>query len=203
MEISKKFLDKHSDFFIDFIKGLKDVYKEAWSDIAQKVDRELVNGAYPYTRRVYIDQFLKKLAKQHGLDATIKKNKSKNTSYLLIKPDNYVLTASAVEYPNEIVRSALYRNSLAEHNEKSLFRKLPKVLGDAFYILLLHGQNNDDPSRVGFIYSALPDKNCKKYHDRINLEDYYKVKLYDTTESEIIEDTAIVKFKPKIKEKEA
>jgi hypothetical protein len=125
----------------------------------------------PYLRRAKIEESLRDVASRSGLLNTYEKNEGKNAWYTQVRTSNCVFTASSVEGPQQMVRSAIFRETLAASAQLSLFSSNEEK-GKAFYGILLHGPDVLEPSRPAFIRLGFPSKDCKAWVENIDLYTY-------------------------------
>ena len=91
-----------------------------------------------------------------------------------------MLTASAVDGPREMVRRALFRNTLAKSPQMFLFdtnAPPPPPPGAPVYGIILHGPppKDQDQRFPGFVNVAFPDSECRYYIESVNLMDRFNV----------------------------
>ena len=82
-----------------------------------------------------------------------------------------VLTASVVASPQSLVRQAEFRKPYAQSSQYELFgsnKSEPKE-GALLYAILLHGADELEPKRPGFMTVAFPNSSCTRYVHAIDL----------------------------------
>jgi len=138
-----------------------------------------------------------------GYSSEVCENIIGNSHHREVKIDSMKITANAVQSPQEIVRRAKFRETLAQTNQLLLFPGLDdRQRGDFLYAMILHGPDYDDKSRVAFIQLVFPSPDCSKYLLNINLSAHCDIQLYAPGVSEeIFEDIAIPKLREDIREK--
>jgi hypothetical protein len=81
-----------------------------------------------------------------------------------------VLIECNVRYRGELVRRALFRETLARTNQLALFGDDAPVNPEAkLFAILLHGAEDRFPDRLAFADIAFPGPDCSEYFDTIDL----------------------------------
>ena len=127
----------------------------------------------PYLRRSFIEQDVRKAAREFPpMIASAVLNSVNNCYHTEIRVGRVVLTISAVETPETIVRDARFR--LAYANEPQM--AMPIIERDdiptwerSVYALAIHGPNPRQRGLPGFMHIVFPVPDCSEYAARIDL----------------------------------
>lgn len=185
------------EFFKDFVQELPLVYKASHEHVFSNFCAAQARDLLPHVRRAKVDELLWAVAKRFEcLKTSVCLNDARNCRHVRVRADSIVLTANAVNGPSEMVRRALFRDTLAESNQFLLFPEMDdRPRGDACFAMILHGPLDLDWPRVEFVYLAFPANDSRSYLKRINLASYCKVDLHASVREETIEDIAIAKLR--------
>jgi len=152
------FRDIPQQLIIDLGKSVFDSYKVAISHCKQNLAREQAHDTSPHYLRAHIEDKCQKTARKYpNVWSVPKLNKKKNAYHTEIMSRKVVLTISAVDKPNQFVRPANFRSSLAKGSQLKLELgiendNIPDDL--KLYALLLHGLSQVD--KPYFINIAFP-----------------------------------------------
>jgi hypothetical protein len=138
-----------------------------------KYAREVAHDHFPYHRRTLFEDRWLKLAKAEGIPAASENNYAHNCHHTTIRIGSIVMIAQAVENPGDPVRRAIFRNTLAESNQRLLFenQRIKPVADSPLLALLLHGPTTSKVPYFADIMFPLPDlPGLNAYHEeRISL----------------------------------
>jgi hypothetical protein len=156
--------------------GWNQAHRSVYSRFARPAAHDLLG----YERRAYVEDGLHSLAKRFKLrNPEPRLNHAKNSFHVELISGQTVLTASAVAAPNEMVREALFRNTLARARQRKLFKQdeddapLP---GSPLYGIVLYGPPEKGDQRFpGFVTVAFPDRTCSYYHRSVDLMAKFRV----------------------------
>jgi hypothetical protein len=148
-------------------------FHEAHRSVRQRFDYYAGHDLLPYERRAYVENNLLGLAKRYKLTRpTPQLNKARNSFHVELLSGGCVLTASAVESRGEMVRHAIFRETLARHRQGQLFNQEPDAApGATLYGIILYGapDKDDNQSFPGFVVVAFPDRFCERYVSEVDL----------------------------------
>ncbi|MDZ4761790.1 MAG: hypothetical protein SGJ21_12040, partial [Alphaproteobacteria bacterium] len=101
-------------------------------------------------------------------------NHAGNTFHVELIRGRVVLTASAVRRPQEMVREAIFRRTLARDPQRSFFDEdhpSVELPDDPLYGLVLYGppSRRADQRFPGFVVVAFPDPQLRYYIDEVDL----------------------------------
>jgi len=160
------------EFLVATGKCLLRAYREAFAYARENFPGEEAHDLYPQLRREMFERNWRIVAaRRKDVLAEVVHNQAKNCFHTRITRGRVVLTASAVEAPNSLVRDAIFRKTLAESSQHHLFGgdRIPPE--DALlYGIILHG-----PTGVGlvpspsFIRIAFPSNELDEYIANIDL----------------------------------
>lgn len=194
-----------TEFLRHFIMGLPLVYKTSYDLVYAALGDPQARDVLPYFRRAMVEEHLFKTGNRfRDLDADAFLNVARNCHHVEIRSRSIVLTANAVDSPNQMVRDARFRNTLAESNQYVLLPELEERPRDDYYFaMLLHGADLEDSSRVAFVQLAFPshDPKAKAYlgGSPYDLISYCGTTLYPEITEEKIEDMAAPRLRPQVR----
>ena len=188
------------DFIMNFCLGLPDVYKNSYDYAYGYFGPAQAKDLLPHIRRAKTEEHLEKTASGFGnLNTDTCLNTAKNCRHVWLLSETIVLTANAVTGPREMVRPAIFRDTLAESNQLDIFPDPNKKhLGTACYSMILHGPQELEPTRVGFVCLVFPSSDSKSYLYRCNLLELLEIKLYPSLAEEKIHDNSFPELKKNI-----
>jgi hypothetical protein len=148
---------------------LLSAYKEA-EDECKGFPGEVAHDLRPIYRRAAAERNVQRLNGLYtGVSARYELNVAKNCYHILIRSGRTFLTISCVDNPQQLVRTAAFRNIYSAQQDLFL-REEPPPSENAHYALLLHGPSYQDPAYPAFMHIAFPNKDCTEYWpDRIDL----------------------------------
>lgn len=173
--------DVPENFFRDVVVFLFSTYKSVYdhvdSEFGPTAKRFLAPEArnlLPYYRCARIEQGLRFLAQEYqkkyeSINVKPKPNDANNFWYNEITSGRILLTQSHVNGPNEIVRTANFRNTLARGSQYELFDTDDTNLGDFYYGIILHGSPDPVAKYPNFVRLAFPSNDCNHYIGNIDL----------------------------------
>jgi hypothetical protein len=172
-------------FFYAITRSIFDVYQNTFKSIRKEFQSKKLDGLcprgrdlFPHFRRALMDKFLIDISSASTkTTATTEKNKIGNCSHAEVKIGCFTVTASAVESPNEKVRQAYFRGTLAKSNQRDLF--LPNEVSetDDYYGIIIHGNDKNTFHRPSFIRLAFPHIDYKGYFLNIDLIKYFDIDI--------------------------
>lgn len=144
-------------------------YAEAHYLTRERFDRFSRHDVLPHIRRAYIDQGLRAVAVAQrlrgGADAAL--NAAGNSYHAEIVAGRTVLTASAVDSPDQMVRHAIFRETLARNPQRALpglEPAAPAATANLYGIIVYGpGDRRGDPRLPGFVRVVFPDPSCSIY----------------------------------------
>lgn len=192
------------------------VYADAYDFVTANFAAPEARDLLPHFRRSKIEELLRNIAPGfHQCVATVELAAGRNCHYSRARFGKLILTESAVDHPNQLVRSAIFRNTLSRLNTGiQLKMYVPieeqlqeQVFGDYYYGILLHGENPLDRSRLGFARVAFPNPSASYYVENLDLVelcnvdlDEFNISRIKEEEIEEIEDGSIPELKSNIRE---
>lgn len=183
------------EFFTKLANGMPRVYRSAADQAFKEFEPQPGKDLLPHIRRARVDEFLKGLAESYTfLSPAYRPNAGKNCSHIEIGAGPIVLTGSKVNNPNQIVREAVFRSTLAESNRlflPGIFRN--NKTNGKLYCIILHGPTYEDAGELSFLHLAVPDRSCRTYIGNINL--LAMTSKQNNITPEVVVDKAIPKLK--------
>jgi hypothetical protein len=154
------------------IRMLFHVYRKADDFCEELLDGPETHDTLPILRRALAEQSLRfEMAKVDGAIATAEPNKVGNSFHTRVMIGRIVLTESAVESPDALVRPAEFRNAYAVMYQLAMSfvdQETPPADG-LIYTVLLHGLEPGKRGLPGFVHVAFPNPTWTRYVDRIDL----------------------------------
>ncbi len=179
-------------------------YTETEDDLLPEFAHPQVHDLRGHYRRAKVESHLSNFAYRFkGIKASSEQNSTHNSYHVRIDAPRLVLTISAVETPNTMVRVAQFRQTYSYQMGLWDEGKLEHATDD-IYGIILHGPADNDPAKLGFVVIAFPNSTCTRYIERIDL----RKKFLDldrslaSTSQEIIANEPKVIFLPDIRKKE-
>jgi len=126
------------------------------------------HDARPHVRRAYIEQDVRNAARRFTeMAASVPPNVTNNSYHTEIRAGRVVLTVSAVDNPETIVREARFRLGYAGEWQSAMpFMEQDDVQPmseRSVYAIAIHGPNPHDRKLPGFIHIAFPVPDCSTY----------------------------------------
>lgn len=150
------------EFCLAAVKCVNESYEAAFAKCSEWPDPE-AHDLRPHERRAFVETGLRDVAGRYGAVASAQPNCIGNCNHTEIRFGPVILTASFVETPNTVVRSAEFRKTFARSNQLYLFESpAPPSFDDPLYCILLHGVS-DDPRKPHFIQIRFPTPDCEGY----------------------------------------
>lgn len=197
-EIVREFLEAYpEDFLRGWLRTLFSGYREAHQECSRGYAEAEAHDLYPHLRRAKLEGQLRGLARSHGIMATAESNRRNSSRYTLVRSGNVLLTASAVQDPNELIRRAAFRETFARESQLKLFgEQIPT--GTALYAILLHGPDLLNRGIPEFSHVVFPDESCSQYVARINLFDMFSDSIGHggAVEEEVVPDELDIHLRP-------
>lgn len=193
--------DFSDDFFNELVKGIALRYQDVNNSLRnQYSEKRIALGLFPYKRLADINDFILALGKKYdNMSAKLCPNKISSSDYVELRTDSIILTHSYLRNPDDIVRSAIFRNDLAvENSQLDLFSSNEEKPIEKMYAIITHGILDRYSEIPDFINIAVPDSKNKKWVINKNLLDYLKLKKEDlilTVEEETIPEVELIKPK--------
>ncbi len=193
--------DFPSEFFRILAQLLDEAYVRAHEAVHTNFSAEEAHDLLPVYRRAEVEKSLVHASSMFPtIVASRKLNNARNCSHVEITSGRFVLTASAVHYPRETVRSAIYRENLLEDPQIAFdfMGNDDRPTSDFHYGIVLHGQDPNDPRRIGFVNVGFPDASSTGYHANFAIRDLYSsvsISQADASEEKIADNA-----QPKIRQ---
>lgn len=203
-------------FFADCILELVRIYDDGFRFAHKDLDLPGSDAKWliPLLRRAMTEAGIKKVAKDHGLKFSVRKNRKGNwggncpQAEIEIGPFKFLF--HAVDGPSRKVRPSIRRNSLAKRQGLlfSLEELHPNLEEGQIFGVILHGPDSPKPgesyenlSRVGFATLRFPSPELAYLHPPIDLIEYCNLELYPETKEEPGEDKAHPELRKEIQTK--
>lgn len=148
---------------------LLSAYKEA-EDTCLCFPRQPGHDLRPIFRRAAVERNVFNLNERYpGISVTYVLNDANNCYHAVIRSGRTFLTVSCVDTPNQVVRTAVFRNTYSAQQDLFLSNEPPPSDND-LYAILLHGHTKDDPTYPSFMRIVFPNNDCTAYlPDHIDL----------------------------------
>lgn len=166
-QIPKKYL-------ISVIESIESAYQSAHRKIHEEFDKPLAEKYYPIIRPAYIDQEIKLITENfEAVTSTFNPNSIKNSLHAEVFSGDFVITFSKVNHRNEIVRKAIFRETLAQDNQLGFLElsKVEQLDAKKIYALITHIPNPINQEKPISINFAIPTPDCSNYVRNISLYD--------------------------------
>lgn len=193
-------------FLVDCILELVRIYDKVFKIAHENLELSgsQAKWAIPYLRRGMTEGAIKKVARDHGLKFTERKNSKGtwggNCPQVEIESGLFKLLFHAVDGPSRKVRRSRRRASLASRQGLlfSLAELHPDLEEGQIFGIILHGPDSprlgetyESLSRVGFVSLGFPSPEFVYLHPPIDLLKYCNMEeLYSEIKEEPIEDKA-------------
>lgn len=205
LELEDMFFEAFPEEFLrNLLRLISEVYVEAYEECQSSYPIPEAHDLRSHMRRAKLEYQVRELVRNFpDIVAEVEKNKKKTSFYTKLKNKRVVLTISAVNHPNTIVRRAEFRETYARNAQLSLFDPEPVPPPDALlYAILLHGPDSLEPSRPGFINVVFPNKNCKAYVGSIDLMLKFNTLTTEiwSVKEEIVKDELSIKLREDAKQ---
>lgn len=185
-------------FVQETLRCLYSAYRDADAQCRQDFPMPEAHDLRGHLRRAMFERNWRTLATRYlDLSASAVRNHRRTSYYTQIVSGCVVLTESAVETPEAMVRKAVFRQTLARSAQMVMpFVEHDLPAPDALlYAILLHGPADESTSSPGFVHIAFPSKDCSTYLDRIDL-----LKRYPNIAAEVRTDVPeIIDDEPEIR----
>jgi hypothetical protein len=179
VEMRQSFLRAYQeDFLKDLIRLTKTVYLSAYEECKKNYPLEEAHDLRGHIRRAKLEVQLRELGKRYSnVYTNVQTNKKKTSYFTTLQAENVVITANQVAHPKIMVRSAMFRNTLARSSQIELYDEQIEIppVDASLYAILLHGEDATNPKRPGFAQIVFPNSDCTKYLAQINLFAKYNV----------------------------
>jgi hypothetical protein len=155
------------------LRSVFDNYKSAHAACFGEYESEQARTLNGHVRHAAIERELLGIGARFR-DAAVEAEDFKNGTgaYVKLTCGRVVLTQSAVQHPQAIVRSAEFRKSLASNPQMNLDfgdAKVELEQSSFLYVILLHGKDAKERSRPAFAHLVVPSSDCTSYVARIDL----------------------------------
>jgi hypothetical protein len=153
-------------FLEDTVKNLFNAFEVANEECGQKFDAEERHDVLPIYRRGKVEQGLRQVALRHKRHVrAVAETNSRGTSFHTeVTAGAVILTAHQVDGPNELVRRAVFRETLAR--QQNLFEDWDTVPDSPLYAVLLYGPNPRMVGIPGFAHIQFPAAEFRAYMGR-------------------------------------
>ncbi len=184
---------------LEFQRGLLELihfsYEETELRLASEFDSPQVHDLRGHYRRAAIEKrLLEWCGNFERMQASLELNSTQNSYHVLVETLRLVLTVSAVETPNTMVRTALFRQTYSYQMGLWDDGKIPNK-NDRLYGIVLHGPAEKDLGRIGFVVLAFPNSTCTRYIERIDL----RQRFYSLDQDILAAQQEIISEEPAIK----
>jgi|CXWL01.1.fsa_nt_gi hypothetical protein len=162
----------------DTVRCLTRSYSDSARYCRDNFPAEEAHDLYAHHRRAMFERNWRgRLARYPGLKISTRTNASRTCYHTEVRAGRVLMTVSAVEAPFEVVRPAVFRQTLALDSQLNIFTEPEAVADDApLYAIVLHGPLGGGLHRTpAFIHVGFPETTCSKYVDRFNLLDCFPV----------------------------
>jgi len=183
--------DVPQQFLVDVIIFLRSTYSSVHNYVYSEFNVAVAKDLLPYFRRARIEDGIKPIAERYDrIKVKTERNDANNCSHNVITCDRIVLTLSLVNSPNELIRSANFRHTLAKSSQLELFDDDNKCSGDFYYGIILHGAPEPDTKFPSFVRLVFPSKSCTRYVESIDLLKFcnFDASKYSSGLEEVIDD---------------
>jgi len=155
------------------LRAIFDNYKGACAACFSEYESEQARTLNGHVRYASIERELLGIGKRFR-DTAVEAEFYKNGTGAFVKLTcgRVILTQSAVQHPQAIIRSAEFRKSLAGNPQLSLNfgqETVEEEPGIYLYAILLHGKDAKERSRPAFAQIVVPSADCSSYVARIDL----------------------------------
>ena len=151
----------------------------AYRSVRSRFEKFTAHDLIGHERRAYVEQDLYAFAKRYSLtNSRPRMNYTKNSFHVELVHGSIVLTASSVQSPEQMVRKAVFRDTLARDPQGHLYEnEVSSPDPDSLlYGIILYGALPEErfPS---FVNVAFPDQECSRYlGDSVSLMDRFQNK---------------------------
>ena len=179
--------------------GICDGWKNASKHVSSHFPKPQGKDLLPHYRRSLIETSLTDIGKwQKKIDALSQQNTAKNCSHVEIMIGNILMTVSYVDGPREMVRTALFRETLSESNQLGLFLESEELKGESYYGIIIHGPHHKYSDRPGFVKLVFPDPSYNWYLESICLFEHCNIDLNEFYPAANVEDQTQPTLRPNI-----
>ena len=194
-----------AEFLRDAVVTIQRGWQDSYEDSRDRYPWQIAHDRRPHERRAMIDQRLYHLAGRHpGIHASIVPNRIQNSYHTQLRSGQVVLTQACVLSPDSLPRHAEYRETLARHPQRALpsfsfVEEAPPAAGTPLYALLVHGADELDPTRPGFVQVIIPNRRCTVVLAKIDLIRRFPdlAATLPGTGPEVIEDRLEIAVRPR------
>ncbi len=182
----------------DLARIIGRAYPETHRSSHERFVRSVARDHYPMERRSAIEDAMVKLADRHPhIRAIETQTKRDSYGYVRLVSNRSVLTQSKTDGPLCLPRDAEFRGTWARSPQLALFGDLAPAEseGDAVYGVVVHGPDERNLARVGFIRILIPDASGKHVLDHLDLWPYWD----DDQERVEFPSTPIMPAAPKLR----
>ncbi len=201
-------------FFEDCVRELVIIYDYAFRIVHEtlRLSGSQAKWTIPYIRRSMMEEAIKRIAREHGLKYTERKNSKGtwggNCPQVEIEAGSFKFLFHAVDGPSRKVRPSRRRKNLAMRQRLlfSLSELHPDLEEGENFGVILHGPDSRKPgelyenlSRVGFVSLRFPSPEFVYLHPPIDLIEYCNLELYPETKPERDEEEARPELRKEVK----
>lgn len=156
------------DFCHELTRLIVHDYQKAYILCEGQFAPQEAHDARPHVRRAYIEQDVRNAAQRFTeIASSVPPNSANNCYHTEIRAGRVVLTISAVDKPETIIREARFRFAYANEWQSAM----PFMEQDDFepasersvYAVAIHGPNPQDGKLPGFIHVVFPTPDCSAY----------------------------------------
>ena len=149
----------------------------AYRSVRSRFEKFTAHDIIGHERRAYVEQNLYAFAKRYSLtNSQPRMNHGKNSFHVELVHGAIVLTASSVQSPEQMVRKAVFRDTLARDPQGHLFENEVSSpdLDSLLYGIILYGALPEERFPA-FVNVAFPDQECSRYlGDSVSLMDRFQ-----------------------------
>jgi len=185
----------------EFLEGLGAAAKVELRTVANALKEEYLwpeaHDLRPMLLRASMERLIAEVAgKTKGVHAHPRPNEARNCYHREVASGRFVLTASQVKSPGEMVREAVYRITLASESQLLLpgFETTPNATA-SYYAILLYGQSGTGSP---FLHLAIPTRDYLTYLVNIDLFEFFAIDYRDEEGAPVapIHDEVVPRLKP-------
>jgi hypothetical protein len=194
-------------FLRDIAHGIADAY--ASREPFRWFPPPEMHDVWPHNRRALIEARLREIAGGYPeMTARVETN-NKGDHHSVVEVGPVIMMESKVGSPHHVVRQADFRDTLARSNQLVLagmedMEPAPSP-GAKLCTILIHGEDPEDPTKLGFLDAVFPTPDGKGYlPSRVHLLPCLTdtATLNDADEQEIIPDNLVIDLRDDLKKED-
>lgn len=129
-------------------------------DVHAHIRRAKIEGAFRAAGRLF-----------QGVVVESKKNAARNAYYTRLRVGPFALTESAVEFPDDVPRDAVFRSTLASGQLPLFEDGGDEDMEDVIFGVFLHGRRSRCQMSPQFLLLGFPEADCSRLVTQIDLSD--------------------------------